>query len=149
MLIPGEPRSWVKIILSHLPEVPDLDIQLCDSSVDILSNRTLSVDGKRCVSGPLNKLAPDDYVRLPWVAFQLNLDVPLLLGLLHKRVQILTTENLNDGWRRRKNPVSPDTLTLGGKLSPRQIAQAMLLFPVPLGPMTMFRWGPGQNSTKS
>jgi len=46
VLIPGESRRWVKIILSRLPEVPDLDIQLCDSSVDILSNRTLSVDGK-------------------------------------------------------------------------------------------------------
>lgn len=84
------------MILSPSPEVPDLDIQLCDSGVDILSNCALSVDGERCVSSPLDELALDNYVRLPWVAFQLDLDVPLLLGLFHKRVQILTTKDLND-----------------------------------------------------
>ena len=125
--------------LSRLPEVPDLDIQLCDGSVDILSNCALSVNGKRCVSGPFDKIAPDNYVRLPGVSFQLDLDVPFLLGLFHERIQILTTKNLNDGWRWQRNLVSSNGLTLGGKLSPRQIAQAMLLFPVPLGPITMFR----------
>ena len=73
------------------------------------------------------------------MAFQLDLDVPIFLGLFHKRVQILTTENLNGKWCWQKDLVPSNALTLGGKLSPRQIAQAMLLFPVPLGPMTMFK----------
>lgn len=40
-------------------------------------------------------------------------------------------------------------LTEGDQLRPRQMAQAMLLFPVPLGPMIMFRYGPRPNSTSS
>lgn len=40
-------------------------------------------------------------------------------------------------------------LTFGGKFNPRAIAQAILLLPVPLGPMIMFKYGPGLNSTKS
>jgi len=39
--------------------------------------------------------------------------------------------------------------TAGGKLSPRQRAQAILLFPVPLGPTTMLRYGPGLKVAKS
>lgn len=39
--------------------------------------------------------------------------------------------------------------TAGGKLRPRAIAHAIVLFPVPLGPMIMFKYGPGVNSTKS
>ena len=42
-----------------------------------------------------------------------------------------------------------EPLTDGGKLRPRHIAQAMELFPVPLGPKIMFRYGPGRNSTQS
>lgn len=39
--------------------------------------------------------------------------------------------------------------TLGGKLRPRQRAHAIEDFPVPLGPKTMLRCGPGRNSTSS
>ena len=39
--------------------------------------------------------------------------------------------------------------TDGGKLRPRQIAHAIVLFPVPLGPNIMLRYGPGRNSTES
>jgi hypothetical protein len=37
--------------------------------------------------------------------------------------------------------------TLGPHPRPRHIAQTSVLFPVPFGPMTMFRFGPGKNST--
>lgn len=90
---PGRPKNSC---LYHLPKVPYLDVQLCDSSVDVLSDRTLPVNGERRSSGPLHKLAPDNYVWIPGVALQLDLDVPLLLCLLHERVQILTSKNLND-----------------------------------------------------
>jgi hypothetical protein len=40
-------------------------------------------------------------------------------------------------------------LTAGDQLRPRQIAHAMLLLPVPLGPRIMFKYGPGRNSTQS
>src|ERR1700754_4965836 len=39
-------------------------------------------------------------------------------------------------------------LTLGGQPSPRQIAQTRVLFPVPFGPITMFKFGPGKNSAE-
>lgn len=39
--------------------------------------------------------------------------------------------------------------TAGGKLRPSAIAHAIVLFPVPLGPMIIFKYGPGVNSTKS
>jgi hypothetical protein len=139
VLIPGGSRSWAKVNFSRLPEVPDLDVQLRNGSIDVLSNRTLPVNGKRCIPGPLDKVALDDYVWLPRVAFQLDLDVPLLFGLFHKRIQVLATKDLSNQRSWRRNTVSSKTLTLGGKLRPRQIAQAILLFPVPLGPMTMFR----------
>lgn len=75
-----------------------MNIELCDGSVDILSNCTLPVNGKRCVSGPLDEVALDDYVRFPGLALQLDLDVTLLLSLFHKRIQILTTKNLGYRW---------------------------------------------------
>jgi hypothetical protein len=34
-----------------------------------------------------------------------------------------------------------------GKFSPRAIAHAILLFPVPLGPIIILRYGPGKNWT--
>lgn len=125
--------------LRRIPEISHLDIQFCDGSIDILSHRALAVNGERGVSGPLDEIAPDDYVRLPGVTFQLDLDIPLFFGLFHKGVQVLTAEKLGNKWFQGRNSVPLTTLTLGGKLSPRQMAQAMLLFPVPLGPMTMFR----------
>jgi hypothetical protein len=48
--------------LCCLPKVSNLNIQLGDGSVDILSNCALSVDGERCVSRPLDKLAFDNDV---------------------------------------------------------------------------------------
>jgi hypothetical protein len=39
-----------------------------------------------------------------------------------------------------------EILTEGGHPRPKHIAQTKVLFPVPLGPMTMFKFGPGKNS---
>ena len=73
-----------------------MNIQFRDGGIDIFSNCALPVDGKRRIPGPFDKLAPDDYVRLPGLALQLELDVSILLGLFHERIQILTTKNLGD-----------------------------------------------------
>lgn len=84
--------------LHRLPKVPYLNVQLCDSGVDVLSDRTLPVNGERRSSGSLHKFTPDNRVWLSGVAFQLDLDVPFLLGLFHERVQILTPKNLGAKW---------------------------------------------------
>ena len=39
--------------------------------------------------------------------------------------------------------------TFAGKPNPMAMAQAMVLLPVPFGPMIMLRAGPGRNSTLS
>lgn len=41
------------------------------------------------------------------------------------------------------------TLTLGWYPNPRAMADTIVLFPVPFGPIIMLRFGPGLNSTKS
>jgi hypothetical protein len=42
---------------------------------------------------------------------------------------------------------STSTLTFGGNPNPKAIPQTIELLPVPFGPMTRFRCGPGLNST--
>jgi hypothetical protein len=42
--------------------------------------------------------------------------------------------------------VDRDSLTLGPQPKPKHMAQTRVLLPVPLGPITIFRLGPGKNS---
>lgn len=54
------------------------------------------------------------------------------------------------GSRGRALPtVESSKRTLAGKPNPMAMAQAMVLLPVPFGPMIMLRAGPGRNSTLS
>ena len=98
------------------PEISHLNIQLRNGSVDVLSDCALSVDGKRSVPGPLDKLTPDDYVRLSWVAFQLDFYVPPFLGLFDKGIQILSPKNLNGKYCRRENLGVFEPTYVGGKI---------------------------------
>lgn len=90
----GESGRLISGGLCRIPEISHLNIQLCYSAVDVLSNRALSVDRERGGSGPLDELTSNNCVWLPRVAFQFDFNMPLLFRLFYEGVQILAPKNL-------------------------------------------------------
>ena len=73
----------------NIPQVVDLNVQFRHTRVDFLTGGRLAVQQEGSTLRVIVEQTTNDQVGLPLRAFQLNLDVPILLVVLHERLEIL------------------------------------------------------------
>ena len=91
----------------------------------------------------------NDRILLPNLSLEFNLDPTRRSTILDESRNLrLSTENLRTTMSAVDLCESGETRTEAGNPSPIAMAQAMVDFPVPFGPIIMLRSGPGKNSTE-
>lgn len=109
-----------------------------------------TVESKRGVIIFSTNLTLDDGISLPFIPLQFNFNSCLLASMLYEfgyffcPSKVLKCRLVNN----KELPYSiQGRPTAGLHPSPKQMAQTMVDFPVPFGPITMFKFGPGKTST--
>lgn len=127
--------------ISNLPKIPNLDIQLRHFEIDFFSWSSLPIQSEGGSLWSRIKISTNDKVRLVFRTLEFNLNVTGVGSIFDISIDLVgPTQDLQVcEWVFFANEEKRDRHTAGGKFNPRAIAQAMLLFPVPLGPMIMFR----------
>ena len=77
--------------MQDVPEIVHLDVQLRHFGVDVLAGRSPAVEHERRALGGGGEVAADDEIGLALRAFELNLNVTLLLVVLDERLEVLST----------------------------------------------------------